>query len=416
MQSTSIRLKIIPFVVAAIALASAAAFLVLNSSYQRTTDSLAWHAVDSASDTFAFLQRSNTARLEVAMDAVMANPAITEAFAAKDRDRLFQTAESLSRVLEGEHRITHWYFHNPESEGTNFLRMYDPGRHGDEITRATYLRAIETKRSAAGLELGKAEFALRVVRPYYDAGGELIGYLEMGQEIDSFLQEMKVQTGDDYGLLILKDRLNRETYSELRSRKGLEDNWDEHAELVLVDSTVDAPDDLSFDGAVADIPERGRVLGELKRDATTWIRGVVPVKNAAGEAVGAVVVLHDHSGAAADLVRARLVLAGTMLALVLLVSASLILFLRQTIFRRLDGMILDMEEISTRMLGGDYRVEGIVKPKSRDEIGEFEEFFGRFLTVVADALRRLSGNKQEGVGLADAPEKESGESEPVDLT
>ncbi len=65
------------------------------------------------------------------------------------------------------------------------------------VDRATLTKAIETKGLGAGKELGKTAFALRVVRPWFGQDGKLLGYLELGEEIDHFLGRMKAQTGDD---------------------------------------------------------------------------------------------------------------------------------------------------------------------------------------------------------------------------
>jgi hypothetical protein len=43
------------------------------------------------------------------------------------------------------------------------------------------------------------------------------GYMEMGEEIDHFLTSIKGQTGDDYGVLVDKTRIDR---AKLASARG----------------------------------------------------------------------------------------------------------------------------------------------------------------------------------------------------
>ena len=53
-------------------------------------------------------------------------------------------------------------------------------------------------------------------------------------------------------------------------------------------------------------------------------------------------------------------------------------------------MVATLEDVSTRLLGGDYDVEGAITPSGDDEIGKSEEFFGRFLDAVAQTLKGLA--------------------------
>jgi hypothetical protein len=76
---------------------------------------------------------------------------------------------------------------------------------------------------------GKIAFALRVVKPFRSEG-KVIGYMEMGEEIDHFLTSIKGQTGDDYGVLVDKTRIDRAKLATVRG----EDRWDERADVVLI--------------------------------------------------------------------------------------------------------------------------------------------------------------------------------------
>ena len=81
------------------------------------------------------------------------------------------------------------------------LRAHQPDMSGDAIDRATARLAQESGRETQGLELGPlGTLTLRAVKPWYD-GDTLIGYLELGEEIDHVAQEIHAALGLD--LLVL---------------------------------------------------------------------------------------------------------------------------------------------------------------------------------------------------------------------
>jgi HAMP domain-containing protein len=104
--------------------------------------------------------------------------------------------------------------------------------------------------------------------------------------------------------------------------------------------------------------------------------------------VGGLAVLHDITALQESMLAVR---RGMYLALVAAAAALVALLLvlaNRLVFHRLDRMVETMERLSARLAGGDYDV---VAPRASaaDEIGRFEEFFGRFLQVVTGLLKEL---------------------------
>jgi hypothetical protein len=244
-------------------------------------------AVRRAAAAYAELERVDIGMLSRELDALIADPAIVEPFRARDRDRLFAAALPRFEALRARHNITHWYFHDREPARTCFLRVHAPGAHGDVIQRETLSQAIATQKIGAGKELGKTAFALRVVRPVR-AGGVLVGYMELGEEIDHFLRRMKAVTGDDYALFIDKARVDRRELARVRG----EDHWDERRDVVLVESTL--ADERSADIGVPLrlISDSGNALGQTRSGSRSFAYGAFPVRDAAGRVVGALFVRH----------------------------------------------------------------------------------------------------------------------------
>ncbi|MCC6933984.1 MAG: hypothetical protein IT292_12170 [Deltaproteobacteria bacterium] len=86
------------------------------------------------------------------------------------------------------------YFITPDR--TCILRVHKPEKQGDIINRFTTLEAERTGKLAAGIEIGPlGTFTLRVVNPVYSKG-MLVGYLELGKEIEDNLKLIHINSED----------------------------------------------------------------------------------------------------------------------------------------------------------------------------------------------------------------------------
>jgi hypothetical protein len=267
-----------------LALAAAAA---LASARASATDPAAEEALRRGAIEFATLERAEAAKLSKVLDALASDPVLVKAFRARDRKALLAAAAPKFERLREKQHVTHWYFLDPPPARTCFLRVHAPQLHGDVVTRDTFAQAIAFQRVAWGKELGKTAFALRVVKPVR-ADGKVVGYMELGEEIDDFLVRIKERTGDDFGLLIDKDRIDRKELARVLK----EDHWDERPEVVLIDSTMWNDRMIQLGVAVERLPEEGLMLGTWTDGARTFDAAAFPVRDASGRIVGALVVRH----------------------------------------------------------------------------------------------------------------------------
>jgi methyl-accepting chemotaxis protein len=78
----------------------------------------------------------------------------------------------------------------------------------------------------------------------------------------------------------------------------------------------------------------------------------------------------------------------TIVATMLVVALAIGGLLDVLVFKRLNSMIVHMEELSLRVAGGDFNAR-YEATGSNDEIGQFEAFFSRFLDLMTSTLRSL---------------------------
>jgi hypothetical protein len=371
----SIRAKLMGAVVAGLLVVAGAAAALMRFVYDRAARLAAESTVRNAAASFANLEANEVDKLAVGLHALAVNPELQRTFRARDREALLRTTEPLFRELRERRGITHWYFHLPDR--TVFLRVHAPALHGDVVDRPTLSRAVETGALAAGKDLGRTAFALRAVLPWR-ADGELLGYLELGQELDEFLAIMRSQTGDDYALFVDEPYAGAEQRPNAAARE-------DHPERVLVSAT-------RSDGW----PRLGRPSREISPEGETLsagggdrVLGVFSTRDGTGRLVGAVFVGHEASTLRRGLAEVR----GRVIATVVVLAAGLAavvgLLLDALVFDRLRRMSDLLEELPERMARGDYGLDVDPRPPRDDELGRFERLFRRAVEVIGGALREI---------------------------
>jgi len=377
-----------------LALAGVTAALV-GVAAERAVRYAAEQAVESAASGLGAMERADVEKLDAALRVLASHPGLIEPFRAGDRSRLLSAATPIFEDLERLHGVTHFSLHRPDR--TNFVRVHMPGVHGDQVERLTLTTAAETRGASAGKELGATAFALRVVQPWL-VGGELIGYLELGEEVGHFLTRLRGQTGDDYAMLVRKrddagrPLLRREDWAAMRAHQQRPDDWDAYPDFVVADRTAAEPAVLA-DVRLAGVRPGGQVLAEATRGERTAARGLVPLADAAGRQVGGVVVLHDITALHDGMGRARAGILVTLLAVAILMTLVLLALVHRLVFARLDLMTRSLEDLGSRLAGGEYDLSTPAPTGPKDEIGRFEEFFGGFLLTIGGLVKELTSRR-----------------------
>ena len=371
MRSLSVELKLAAAILLVVVAAALLGARLSAEVYERAIAATAVEKLRRASDLFGVHERSEVERLSSVLDVLSSDEAMASAFLARDRNALLALTRPVLATLRNRDRVTHWYFYGPD--GSVFLRVHRPELYDDRPERLTLQKVIATGQPFSGKELGRTSFALRVVRPWRH-DGKLIGYLELSEEISNFLAAMKARTGDDYGLVISKRRLDRQRWVE--SLDGRPDTWNDRPDVLVVDATSFEDGIVDFDGDVEAVPPEGILLGEVVRGGRTLVRGVFPVNDVNDRAVGALFVLRDDTGDRAAIrgghLRAALVSVGIGLVAALALTAVVHAF----VFVRLRRLRHEMEARAADAAVPDSRV---IDLRSEDELGRLELLFDRML-------------------------------------
>ncbi len=328
------------------------------------------YAVRTDINNFKATLQSDTVKLSSTLEALLENEAIKKAYLERDREKLYKIVSPLFQSLRSNYRITHWYFILPEPESVCFLRVHDPTNYGDVINRYTYLNSVKTKSFGTGLELGQTAFALRVVHPYYNKA-KLIGYMELGEEIDSFFQILKGGTDNEFGLVILKKYLSEQGWKTVMANQGRRNNWDDLKDLLIVDNTSTNLS-LDLDYNLENLPDNGIVGKNIKSGTKTYNLSIFPITDAGGRKVGGIFSYTDISYLSNLLISLMI-----RMFIWVCVIIVIIIFITFVILKSVGTEIGTFMNIFTKGASGDLTKR--INLSSNDEVGVLSLEFNKFM-------------------------------------
>ena len=274
-------------------------------------------ALEKQSDTLAALE-----------EALLSNADLRDAMKRQDRQRLLTACENVFTRLREEHGVTHFYFHRPNR--VNLLRVHKPEENGDLIDRFTACEAERTGKTASGIELGPlGTFTLRMVRPVFE-GDTLIGYLELGKEIEDILADIHDKHGTELAVTIRKNVLKREKWEAGMKMLGREGDWDRFSTSVLIYASLPRFP-AEWDRFVSNEDHsHSEVTTRTELDGTSWDALATPLTDVSGAEVGDLLIFHDVSEAVSQFNRLLAVASGAALVLVAALLGFLYVTLRRT--------------------------------------------------------------------------------------
>jgi two-component system sensor histidine kinase/response regulator len=277
--------------------------------------------------------------LALAAQPIAADPGVQEALREGAADRLLTVWAPVFENLRRSSHLTHFYFF--DAHRVCLLRVHKPEKRGDIINRFTALEAERTGKAASGLDLGPlGTFTLRVVQPVF-GNGALVGYVELGKEIEDVLEEMRVRSGNQLAVVIGKEFLNRQVWEEGMRLLGRSAEWDRlPSNAVIYASQGFLPDAfLSWANEMSGGHADGAKEQEIAFDGKVFVASSTPLQDASGQEVGDLLIMHDVTADKAAFAR-LLFLAGSA-AVVLL---ALLLCVVYVMLRRADRSILTQQK------------------------------------------------------------------------
>jgi PAS domain S-box-containing protein len=263
---------------------------------------------------------------------------LIDALRNRDKDLLLRTYSEKYEHIKQDNGIVNFTF--DDANRICILRFHRLEINGDQINRFTVLESEKTGLVSHGIELGSAGiYSLRAAQPVFD-GDKIVGYIEIGKDIDEILVNTYKQAGIELAVIIHKKGLNREKWEEQMRIQEREVNWNRFPDDVLYFySTSRFPTEFNqyINDASCDNHVDGKL--EIKSDSSTWRVAFMPFVDSSATEIGHLVVMRDISAQKAGFAR----LMGIGSAAVLIVIALLMGFL-YVMLRRNDQSIIAQQE------------------------------------------------------------------------
>jgi len=292
MHSIGLKKRIIlPLVAVGLAVFLIGGYFVNHLEEHQKNDAVLQEA-EAIQSHFQSILDAKAEVMAASLHFIAQNRALLAALKGGDRKALLALGKPIYERLNRENNVTHFYFH--DAQRINLLRVHRPEQYGDKINRFTALGAEKRGSLFSGIELGPlGTFTLRSVLPVFEAG-QLIGYLELGQEIDGIIHETRTMFHVELLMLIDKQYLKQTAWEDGMRMLGRPYAWNELTTAVLVSQSLPNVPVAFLNNINGDAASMGIRLGQdIDLHGQTYWSGIVPVADAGGRPVASLIMLRD---------------------------------------------------------------------------------------------------------------------------
>lgn len=335
--------RLLPPLAAMVVLFAAGAGAFLWYQYQqRLGEETRADARDVSSDLRMAVDQQSSG-LAATLQPIIADSAMRTGLRQGDAESLLAVWGPVFETLHEKNNLTQFSFF--DKNRICLLRVHEPRIRGGRIDRFTALQAERTGKIASGIELGPlGTFTLRAVQPVFE-GGTLIGYVELGKELEDVLQTLHTWSGDQLAVIIRKESLNQQNWEAGRRLLGRESDWNRLPRKIVsyVSQASLADAFASWADRVSDKIPPDREISFAGKD---WRVSATPLQDASGKEVGDLCIMRDISIEKASLVR-LIALSGTSG----VVLVTLLLGFIYVLLRRTDAGIRAQQKAREQLIG-----------------------------------------------------------------
>ena len=266
---------------------------LLWQQYHRQLDSQVRDEVSDCLGDFQTVLGEESRGLAAAALPIAADPNVRRALREGDPAPLLAAWKPFFDSQNARNHLTHMYF--TDKNRVCLLRVHKPDRRGDQIDRYTMREAERTRALSSGLELGTlGTFTLRVVQPVIE-NGELLGYLELGKEIEDILRTLNTQSTIQVAAVIYKEHLNRASWEDGMRMLGRTADWERLPKSILISAPRGKMTDAFATWAeqASSGLEKGETDRQIKFNDRDWWVSAIPLQDVVGQSVGHLQVMLD---------------------------------------------------------------------------------------------------------------------------
>ncbi len=295
MAENGIRVRVLVPLTLALAILLGSFIFSLDRHKRAGIEAELTSALDAVPNALEAKLEDRAHMMGAALQTLTHNEQVKTAFRAADMPRLLALTRPLFEQLHSEHGITHFYFTDPQR--INLLRVHKPEQAGDTIDRHTTVTAWASGEPSCGIELGPlGTLTLRVVMPWFDDQG-LIGFVELGEEIDHIIPIVAQASDVDLCLIVSKEHLTEDAYRARQKFLRLPEEWGRFPHSILLSGTLDEiPPNISDHFSEHHHAHAVTRFDTTMADGRTLRGSFIPLLDARGVAIGDLVVMRDVTG------------------------------------------------------------------------------------------------------------------------
>ncbi|MBN1787382.1 MAG: hypothetical protein JW806_03205 [Sedimentisphaerales bacterium] len=282
---------LLPIVLTILILLSSSVIGVSWLQWRSNTDKLQIE-IEGARLLYNRYVNTHTQEMDGLFDFIKEDEGLKSAWLKKNRAKLLELSKPILNGIYSKGKVTHLYFHDLDKNC--FLRVHNPARHGDTVTRPTVNQAEKWQRPVWGTEFDPyGTLTVRVVHPWV-INGELSGYIEIGEDIGYILPVLKEVLDVELLITVDKECLQRANWEQGMRMIGRENaNWDLLSDKVIAGATLEDISEKSLYKARKVLERNNDSLFSTAITDRSYKGGFIPLVNAAHIHIGDIVVLKD---------------------------------------------------------------------------------------------------------------------------
>lgn len=342
------------------------------------------------------LQQENTQHLHWFARESAADPQLREAMQRGDSDTLLTLTRQRFAELREQFGISHWYFIRPDRH--TLLRVHAPQNSGDLIKRRTLADAAASGRPVSGLELGPlGTYTLRHVLPWYD-GDQLLGYIEMGLEVEWFAREIEKILQVDIITAVDKAYTSESAFAAGKLALGFTGYWNEHPRIAILDQgrkRLPAQLATRWNANPGGLPDTVFAVDDAAR---SWSASLLPLPDHERRAVASLAILRDVTAERGEGLRKLL--------FALLVAGGLAMLLGLALSRRTRAIEHDLQTAHESLEANEQRYQDIFSTSSdwwfweTDADQRFSFLSDNLSSLLGIDARQIIGKSRRDIMLA----------------
>lgn len=240
---------------------------------------------------FEYQLEQDALLLHSLLDSIEQDKSLQQALLKRNRDELLREAETIFKDIHQRYRVTNFYFHLPN--GSCFLRVHEPAQNNGETERITLSQTIKKHTKTNGIELGRlGTVTLTAVHPW-KVNGEIIGYIELGEEIEHIAPKLKRTLNTELIFTVNKSCVERENWEKGMKKLGRDAQWNQFSHFVIVNHTMGILPVELFEPIQFTPTSYGDPLLNIKTKDMTYRGGYIHLVDILGRDLGDIIVLND---------------------------------------------------------------------------------------------------------------------------